>query len=464
MVYYEEVNGDPYYHDHSSDKDSDDECELKPRRSCSFSEAEGMLGSSAHYESFTMESSPARPNGLHHRSRNNSHVQDSRRMLDIESEEEGVRRSNHFRTKKYNPNSTTYTNLVFRIFVFGVGLYILLVVRTMYWMYQNKDYSLYLTSNESHAVLPTFTHRATWAHERGLQIIHERGGDIRIEVEKRRQQRQARSTPPFGEENVLNDPKVHDDWYTVARLDLEPTEPQKMPGRGRLSADQLCGSLAKEAFSNSPESFSSKSAVNSKSVVVITGILNPLGFNLALQLKEKCGVQKVVGIDNMYPNTVFNRIQLQERIQLLTAAFPKMGKPVILSFIGLDPLYKKGSSPDESAQEEANLMDHKPTHIVHLSSYAQDVYSNTQVEPEWRNTHSPYIDEDGLHDSYMYQLRSSMVSMEQILASILGAAGKDRPQLLYASSAAATAATTNEDPRHATAKLIDEILADTYFT
>eukprot|EP00980_Cylindrotheca_fusiformis_P021986 scaffold8860_cov150-Cylindrotheca_fusiformis.AAC.1 len=463
MAYYQDLNGDPYYHDHSSDKDSDDECELKPRRSCSFSEAEGMLGSPAYYESFTMDSSVIKPtNGLHRRVRNNINVQDTRKMLDVESEEEGTRR-NHFRTKKYNRNSTTY-NLVLLMFRYVVGLCILLVVRTMYWLYQNKDYSLYLKSDESYEVVHTLSHQASWDQEGSLQIIHERGGDIRIEVEKRRQQRQARSTPPFGEENVLKDPNVRNDWYTVARRNLEPTEPQKMPGRGPVSTDQLCGSLAKEAFSNSPESFSSKSAVNSKSLVVITGILNPLGFNLALQLKEKCGVQKIVGIDNMYPNTVFNRIQLQERIQLLTTAFPKTSKLVILPFIGLDPLYKKGSSPHKSAQEEFNLMDLKPTHIVHLSSYAQDVYSNAQVEPDWKNTHSPYIDEDGLHDSYMYQLRSSMVSMEQILASILGAAGKDRPQLLYASSAAATAATTNEDPRHAAAKLIDEILADTYFS
>lgn len=466
MVHYQEENGEPYYHDHSSDKDSDDDSDLKPRRSCSFSEAEGMLGGSGYYESFTMESSPAKPsNGLHHRSRNNSHISDSRKLLDIESEEEGTRRHHHLRSKKQHGQYTTKQNIVFRIFVFGVGLYILLVVRTMYWMYQNKDYSLYLASNDSHAILPTFTQSSSWAQEKHQQIV-QRGGDVRIGIEKRRQERLTRSRPPLHNQYTLKDETVQHNWYAMARLQQQQIQrsAQASLGRGPVSEDQLCGALAKQAFVESPDSFSANSAVNSKSVVVITGILNPLGFNLALQLKEKCGVQKVVGIDNMYPNTVDNRLQLQERIQILTTTFPKMSKPVILSFIGLDPLYKKGSSNHHTSQDEFNLMDLKPTHIVHLSSFAQDVYSNAQVDPQWKNTQSPYIDEEVKNDSYLYQIRSSMVSMEQILASILSAAGPDRPQLLYASSSSAAATPNNdEDARHATTKLIDEILADTYY-
>ncbi|KAL3940190.1 MAG: hypothetical protein SGBAC_005217 [Bacillariaceae sp.] len=382
----------------------------------------------------------------------------------MDLEDEGTKRHRNPNYHRKRPlHYFPHRNRGFQIFIVILGLYVLAVAIALLWMYHNNDYPTYFASNDSHAILPTSTQTSTWAQQQHQQIVL-RGGDFNLALEKRADNRFRRSRPPLTASNGRSEESVFSNWYSMDRLKEEPREGASqedvnVQGKEAFSRDQLCGSLAKEAFETTPNSFSAKSAVDKNSVVLITGILNPLGYSLAIHLKEHCGVQKVIGIDSMYPNTVGNRIQLLDRMQLLSTAFPKMPKPILLSFIGVDPLYKKGSSIHRKPHDEVDISELKPTHIVHLASFSQDVYSTDVVNPDWRNSHSPYMDEENQRDPYLYQLRTSMVSMEQILSSFVDNTKIDRPQFLYASSSGGR----SEDTRHSTTKLIDEILADTYY-
>ena len=53
-----------------------------------------------------------------------------------------------------------------------------------------------------------------------------------------------------------------------------------------------------------PISFSKKHILNSASVLLISVILIPVGFCLALTLDEKCGINHTIGLETILPNTV----------------------------------------------------------------------------------------------------------------------------------------------------------------
>jgi hypothetical protein len=267
------------------------------------------------------------------------------------------------------------------------------------------------------------------------------------------------------------------------------------------TVDQLCGFTAQNASLSHPTSYPASKALNSKSRVLITGVLNPVGLSLALHLHHICGVQIIAGVDTMFPNTVMHRMLLQERLQLLLTNIPKFVRPVILPFVGLDPKGKSssgssssggGDSDDDSTttdsrktkagsslQELQYLHDFEPTHIVHLASYSYDVYSDAMLDPKWKNVQSPYVDLDDDDDddnamsshNYLYPIRSSIVSMQQLLQSIISStsstAGKQRPQFIYALAAAAVAGRDrqqqHQNPVQTTLKLLDEMLVDSYY-
>ena len=470
MVFYifqkEEEDPAHQFHDHCSDRNESDDSDasgFEIQRSSSFSDAVGMLAGQHYYESFRIET-PSPPmghmtaTGLHHRSRNtnnsNANAQSPIRQLQFDVEED--RRSRiQSRSNKRFPTTAKRCNWIRNFFAVIVVVYSLIIFRTMFWMYNIPFFS----SSTNIPEYPGQQEQQQQQYQQQLWVQRQRivlKRDATMEFQKRAHERLVRSRPPPSPTNMdQNDTR----WYTMERQQTRSSREETL--LDEKPADQVCGAFAQRASLNHPEAYTARAALNSKSVVLITGILNPVGLSLALYLKERCGVQKLVGIDNMYPNTVLNRIQLQDRLQLLTTTFPKM-KAVILPFIGLDPKYKKGSAFNNQ-NEEYNIMDMKPTHVVHLSSYAQEVYSDAQIDPHWINTNSPYIDdEDDARHSYLYQLRSSMISMEQILSSILSTTA-ERPQFVFASSLqTATATATSDGILHSTTKSIDEVLADTY--
>jgi hypothetical protein len=209
----------------------------------------------------------------------------------------------------------------------------------------------------------------------------------------------------------------------------------------------------------SPRNYPAESALNPKARALITDILGSFGLSLALHLKNECGVEVIGGMDNMYPNTVQNRLQVQDRLQLLTTNIPKLIKPILLPSFGLDPKTNKKKEGGASDEEFDLMSSLKPTHIVHLASYSQDVYSNALVDPLWKNMNFPYVTDD--YNPNLHPMRSSMVSMGHILQNLATAAPEERPQFIYASSSSSSS-NILDHPVHATSKLIDELLAEHY--
>jgi nucleoside-diphosphate-sugar epimerase len=330
--------------------------------------------------------------------------------------------------------------------------------------------------------------------------------DARIKQETQKSQRNRRTKPPTPSSSYISslfaspEEEVRQEWHHISPLDERQQQQQRQSlstshdddeddDDELASIDDLCGYSAQNSALNTPQKYPSRAALNADSRVVITGILNPIGISLALRLKQHCGVQHIAGVDTMFPNTVLNRLLVQERIQLLTTNIPKLSKQIYLPYFGLDPKLKtkknnnNGDSNKKSLDDEMLWMqDFEPTHVVHLSSYSMDVmYNDALIDPNWKNIRSPYISEEVTSSSqstssnvvdhqqpYFYPIRTGMVSMEQILQTVSSFPEKERPQLLYATTANGNsvnkASTNTHDTLFQTMKQMDEVLADTYHT
>ena len=244
---------------------------------------------------------------------------------------------------------------------------------------------------------------------------------------------------------------------------------------------QICGSQARKASRENPDSFRQQDVLmDSGARVLITGILsNPLAFHLALTLKAQCGVDVLIGMDAMLPNTIRSRLQFVEQMKLLASNAPKMIQPILVPFLGLDPRVKKSKAKKDSSEHpqmlritgELDLMNFQPTHIVHLASasFQGPRGSETAAKNPYapKRPLSPYqISEGDPYEPSLFQIRSSMSGMEQLLSSVVGSAedGENQPHVTYASSTTNTQRTSlaRDTVVHTNTKLADEILADTY--
>ena len=458
-------------HEHASDNDNDDDDVESPTsrlRTRSFSDAEDILNGVGYYESFTLpdNSSSGGPNnnssnGLHHRVRattlRNTPSLDSEDTRTQKSSPRSPIRNTTFRRFKHHGSSSSSwrrPSLLKMCLAIGFGSYSIFLIQSSYWLAKSsKEYEVH--NNNNNAPMPALSFPSSPHYDPRRRDMRRLS---RIDLERRSSERRGRARPVSG-----NTEEFDISWYRLEKAQ------SRQPSRKKLTSstssipatlNQLCGFHAQNASLANPDLFAANVAVNSNSRVLITGILNPLGFPLALHLKEQCGVEVIAGIDAMYPNTVLNRLQLQDRIEILTTTIPKLVKPIILPFIGLDPRTTKEGSGETLKSSEFNIMSLNPTHIVHLASFSQDVYSNAMVNPEWTNDHSPYVSNDGdKHNPHLFQLRSSLSSMEQILEGIASVElTEDRPQFIYAS----TSENSEHHPVHTTTKIIDEIVADTY--
>jgi hypothetical protein len=109
-------------------------------------------------------------------------------------------------------------------------------------------------------------------------------------------------------------------------------------------------------------------------------------------------------------------------------------QPIVQPLVGLDPRPSKSQRAEDEridATGELNLLQTlEPTHVVHLATYTPDEYR--QPKPELRNLQSPYVGSKGQHETNLLYYRSTVISMEQILASLQGR--HDPPHLVYAAS------------------------------
>jgi hypothetical protein len=245
--------------------------------------------------------------------------------------------------------------------------------------------------------------------------------------------------------------------------------------------EDICGVPAQTAARSRPHNFAAADALSPSSPknnnnnnnkhgpkkkhkvrVLITGIVSsPIGYALALALSQQCGVQVLIGVDFMYPNSIRNRWRLQEQMAVLTKHLPKLVRPIFVAYTGLDPIrHSRNTKVFEPTQEIDWVQTVTPTHIVHLGTDDPAVFRYS--DPEYKNRQSPYVTDidDDDDDLSLLSLRSGMLSMEQLLAS-LATAGEKRPHFLYVS--ASTHTNDRRRTMHTYARRIDEVLADFYY-
>lgn len=366
--------------------------------------------------------------------------------------------------------------------VLGFGCYLILLVKSSVWLRNTEEddghrrahadlYAKWIQSSSQFGTgrmadmsfsKTITTHNNDWNHGAvGLKRTS------RAAMEQRSAQRRERTRPPQTA-TPFNDSHSATMWYPIPRMETRPPSnlPPLPPTMSSASLDQICGFTAQQASLNHPQHYPAETALGKSARVLITGILNPLGFQLAMHLYHRCDVQVVGGVDSMFPNTVQNRFHLvEERLELLHTTIPKMVKPIGLSFLGLDPKLNQDKAEagggGGGGGRWSDYLAWNPTHIVHVAGYSPDVYSDAAVDPRWRNTNSPYLrqkDTGQTQQSPLYSLRSSMVAMEQLLESVAQVPEVVRPHVLYVSSSSSS----DDSPTFSTTKLIDEILAETH--
>jgi hypothetical protein len=204
---------------------------------------------------------------------------------------------------------------------------------------------------------------------------------------------------------------------------------------------------------------------------LISGVLSQPAYLLALALMERCNMQVTIFFDAMYPNAIRNRLRLMEQMAVLSKFIPKVIRPIFIAFAGIDPLkHAKNFHAMETTGDIDVLKTFHPTHIVllHLSSYHPALF-RYNADPEWKNRQSPYVrttEVDGVGTTYdppLYAIRTGMLPMEQLLASIAAASASDRPHLIYASCDSNQnhmSSTRHDYTIHQYARQIDEVMAD----
>ncbi len=199
----------------------------------------------------------------------------------------------------------------------------------------------------------------------------------------------------------------------------------------------LCGMHAQEAAKHHPKNYLiSGKPLGPQSRVLISGILSPLGLHLTIALHRQCGVVNFLGLDTMFPNDPFSRLEYQDRLAVL---MEELGETVELHipFLGLEsnrsgkqtiparlswnemlvelramyrknnttafvndaadlsaptsrqhaPFVKYGISPAPGTARDGSgplnaILDYRPTHIVHLAGTQSGSLLNSNYRRE----------------------------------------------------------------------------------
>eukprot|EP00934_Nitzschia_sp_Nitz4_P000194 Nitzschia sp. Nitz4//scaffold69_size99277//45172//48606//NITZ4_004631-RA/size99277-processed-gene-0.20-mRNA-1//1//CDS//3329556709//194//frame0 len=478
-------NSGGYFDDEDDDEYSDQEMPHRARsRSLGDAEDTVLNGSPEDYEDFAVEMSmDSNGNGLHHRANTAGIHQRAlpnrlRSPIPTKTPERFgyafYRTPTPKRKSSQNtlqmPNSSSHSASSFSVskwqwlkrhgllrtgLCMGFAFYTIMLIRSSFWVIDSANPFPREAESQNNLYSHNFNSLATPEFVSNLLHSQERVQSralVQQTIQERASQRRSRTIPTSMEQTS---------WYETSRIeDRTATLPQSFQeASGPTSLDQLCGAYARDGMQTIPERFPVDQALNGKSArVFITGILNTVGFQLAMHLYHHCGVQVIGGLDTQYPNTVENRMQMQERLQLLTTTIPKLVKPIALPFFGLDPKASEKDQASGSVGQEFDFLSWKPTHIVHVASFDHELFKDSAVDPTWRNLHSPYANDIPNDHNLLFPLRSSMVAMEQLLASVSNAPGDQRPKLVYVS----TNDSSMHPKVHAASKYIDELMVETY--
>ena len=316
--------------------------------------------------------------------------------------------------------------------------------------------------------------------------------------QERRQDRKLRTTPPphDDEQQQASDapPPI---WYNIEHSSQETmmkNQKRWKPADNTLSSSlplnmdtNLCGKYAQQASVHHPNNYyypsisssqQQRVPLNSQSKVLITGILSPLGFHLTLALHRQCNVTNFIGIDAQIPNDPLNRLEMQDRLEVLLDEISNSkkdstnGKSLwFVPFLGLEPKHSKNeplskieerqrrqeqlvkirTHPDHYIIDDATKVDdvssllfnthekygipmspgvnsdgygtldliaeYQPTHIVHLArTQSESLLNSKKYDPH-------KLEQDGESSissiSHMYEFRMGMVGMEQLLSSVI---------------------------------------------
>ena len=266
----------------------------------------------------------------------------------------------HSHNYNNNSNSTTTTTTSKMVSQFGlVGLTAAFLCLGAILSFHPANYNI----NYSSVALIVEEHRPTQSQK---------------EFEERFTKRRRRTRPPPSQERAFNGtlPKLYSDNPKQVRV-----EKQQDWKSMHEYHDNLCGTNTPNAAAAFPNSFPQSLALSPKSRVIITSILSPLGMNLALEMAEHCGVEQILGIDAVLPNTPQFRFEQMERHALLKRKIPTL-KKLQVPQKGID------------VNSGLNLTAFQPTHIVHLPMYSET-------------------------DNVLYEIRDSAISMEQILSIMM---------------------------------------------
>lgn len=241
----------------------------------------------------------------------------------------------------------------------------------------------------------------------------------------------------------------------------------------------LCGIHAQNAAKSHPTNYYPSSStthfdtnhapLGPSSRVLITGILSPLGMNLAIALSRQCNITNFLGIDSQIPNDPLSRLEQEDRLAVLMEELSDL-KTLQVPFLGLQSKQrgKKNKRQEEEGQarEEAMvqlflhgsledyanlpteytipknmygipnspgihpsgfgaleiLLEYRPTHVVHLANTQSESFLSTKdVDYAY-----PTQDEDEVilkesisNKPHLYELRMGSTGMEQLLSAIV---------------------------------------------
>ena len=172
--------------------------------------------------------------------------------------------------------------------------------------------------------------------------------------------------------------------------------------------------------------------------ILIIGILNSVGYSLALTLKHRCNIDVIMGMDMMIPNTFQQRDEYLRRANSLRNQIPSLqhylsiNVPTTLQY---HPMFTKADTNRlqrfnenylnimDSTQEMNLVHAFAPTHIVHVATYEPIYYHHYHETTFSHDSSTPPIElQKPEHHQYdtvpHFTIQHNLATLEYILSSM----------------------------------------------